>query len=46
MEWLAYHHGIWNGDYNWTNYSDPDFLDFLRTSNPELVVSIEKSIGM
>jgi hypothetical protein len=44
-QWLAYHHNNWNGDYNWDNYNNPQFLDYLHTSNPGLLNTLRSYIG-
>jgi hypothetical protein len=44
-QWRAYHHNRWNGNYSWSNYSDPAFLDYLHTSNPSLLTQIGSFLG-
>jgi hypothetical protein len=44
--WLAYHNNQWNGPYNWNNYSDPRFLDYLQTSRPSLLQTILSYLGL
>ena len=44
-QWLAYHHNQWNGSYDWNNYNDPAFLDYLHSRNPNLLNSIRGILG-
>jgi hypothetical protein len=44
-QWLAYHHNNWNGAYSWSNYRDPNFINYLHTSNPSLLTQIRTIIG-
>ncbi len=44
--WLAYHNNRWNGPYGWSNYSDPNFLDYLQTRQPSLLQRILSAIGL
>lgn len=43
---LSYHNNQWNGSYGWDNYSDPQFLDYLQTSQPSLLQSVLSAIGL
>ncbi len=44
-QWLAYHHNDYNGNYSWNNYNNPQFLDYLHTSNPGLLTTVRNYIG-
>lgn len=44
-QWLAYHNNNWNGSYNWNNYNDPGFLDYLHTRSPGLLTNIRSILG-
>ncbi len=44
--WLSYHNNQWNGPYGWNTYSDPMFLDYLRSNNSGLLNSLLSSVGM
>jgi hypothetical protein len=44
-QWLAYHHNNYNGDYSWNTYNDPQFLDYLHTSNPGLLTTLRNYVG-
>ncbi|MFN8659642.1 MAG: hypothetical protein U0105_25125 [Candidatus Obscuribacterales bacterium] len=44
-QWLAYHHNRWNGNYSWSSYNDPAFLDYVHNNNPSLLTSIRSIIG-
>lgn len=44
-QWLAYHHNHWDGSYDWSNYNDPAFLDYLHTRNPSLLTNIRSILG-
>jgi hypothetical protein len=44
-QWLAYHHNNYEGNYSWNNYNNPQFLDYLHTSNPGLLNTLRNSIG-
>jgi hypothetical protein len=46
QQWLAYHHGSWTGDYRWSNYSDPGFLDYLHSNRPSLLTRIGGAFGL
>ncbi len=43
---LSYHHNNWNGSYNWSNYSEPQFLDYLQTRKPSLLQNILSYMGL
>ncbi|HEY9717962.1 MAG TPA: hypothetical protein V6C69_10870 [Trichormus sp.] len=45
QQWLAYHHNEWKGSYNWSNYNDPAFLDYLHSNNPGLLTRVRSAIG-
>jgi hypothetical protein len=45
QQWLAYHHGTWNGDYNWRTYNDPAFFDYLHTNQPSLLQRLRYDMG-
>lgn len=44
-QWLQYHNNNWNGTTTWDQYSDPQFLDYVRTSNPSLLTTLRSSLG-
>ncbi len=44
--YLAYHNNRYNGQYNWDNYSDPRFLDYLQTRKPSLLQTILSALGL
>ena len=44
-QWMAYHHNNWNGNYSWNTYNDPQFLDYLHSSNPGLLSTLRNYIG-
>jgi hypothetical protein len=44
-QWMAYHNNNWNGTYNFNQYSDPGFLDYVHTRNPSMLTQIRNVIG-
>lgn len=44
-QWLRYHNNQWNGPNNWSQYSDPNFLDYIHTNNPSLMTRIRSAVG-
>ncbi|MBX9692521.1 MAG: hypothetical protein K2Z81_09060, partial [Cyanobacteria bacterium] len=44
--YLSYHNNSWNGPYNWDNYSDPNFLDYLQNHNSSLLQTILSALGL
>lgn len=44
-QWLAYHNNNWNGAYNWNNYNDPAFMDYLHNRNPGLLTNLRTYLG-
>lgn len=44
-QWLRYHNNNWNGSYNWDQYSDPNFLDYVHNNDPSLMTRIRSSFG-
>jgi type II secretory pathway pseudopilin PulG len=44
--YLAYHNNNWNGGYNWDYYSEPQFLDYLHSSQPSLLDKILGYLGI
>ncbi len=44
--YLAYHDNRYNGQYNWDNYSDPRFLDYLQTNKPSVLQTILSALGL
>ncbi len=44
--YLAYHNNNWNGPYNWSGYSNPQFLDYLQTRQPSLLQRVLSSLGL
>jgi hypothetical protein len=45
-EFMAYHNNNWSGGYGWSEYSDPEFMDYLHTRRPSLLSTIRNYIGM
>lgn len=45
-QWLQFHNNSWQGQTTWDNYSDPQFLDYVHTKNPSLLMSIRNSLGI
>jgi hypothetical protein len=45
QQWLQYHNNNWKGNYSWDQYSDPQFLDYVHTRNPSMLMSIRNSLG-
>lgn len=45
-EFGAYHNNNWNGNYGWSQYSDPGFIDYLNTSRPSILTTIRSYLGM
>ncbi|MBX9671096.1 MAG: hypothetical protein K2X93_26135 [Candidatus Obscuribacterales bacterium] len=45
-QWLAYHNNNWNGAYDWNQYSDPAFLDYMNNRNPSLLDQIRRMFGI
>lgn len=43
--WLRYKNNNWNGNYSWSTYNDPRFIDYLHTNNPSLLTNIRSIIG-
>jgi hypothetical protein len=39
-QWLSYHNNNWNGGYDWNQYNDPTFWDYVHTNNPSLLNTI------
>ncbi len=44
-QWMAYHNNNWNGTYNFNQYSDPGFLDYVHTRNPSMLTQIRNVVG-
>lgn len=44
-QWRRYHNNNWNGNYSWSNYNDPRFIDYLHTNNPSLLTNIRSVLG-
>lgn len=44
-QWLRYHNNQWNGPNNWSQYSDPNFLDYVHNNDPSLMTRIRSAIG-
>lgn len=44
--YLAYHNNNYAGLYNWTNYSNPQFLDYLQNRQPSLLQQILAALGL
>ncbi|MDZ4833081.1 MAG: hypothetical protein SGJ27_04700 [Candidatus Melainabacteria bacterium] len=42
-QWLAYHNNNWNGGYEWNQYNDPQFLDYIHNRQPGLMTSIRNA---
>lgn len=45
-QWRRFHHNQWTGPYNWEQYSDPEFLDYLHTQDPGLITTIRTKLGL
>lgn len=43
--WLRYKNNNWNGNYSWSTYNDPRFIDYLHNNNPSLLTNIRSIIG-
>lgn len=38
--WLRYHNNRWNGNYDWSNYNNPAFIDYLHRNQPDLLTQM------
>jgi len=46
QQWLGYHNNNWNGQYNWDQYNDPRFFDYIHDRNPGLLTTIRNALGI
>jgi murein L,D-transpeptidase YcbB/YkuD len=44
--YLSYNHNNYNGAYNWSAYSNPQFLDYLQNNKPSLLQQILGALGL
>lgn len=44
-QWLAYHNNNWNGSYDWNQYNDPRFWDYVHDRNPSVLTQIRNVLG-
>ncbi len=44
-QWNQYHNNKWNGQYSWSQYNDPKFLDYVHTNNPSLLTTLRTRFG-
>ena len=39
-QWNGYHNNNWNGNYDWNQYNDPGFWDYVHNNNPGVLNTI------
>lgn len=44
--YISYHNNNYSSPTNWSNYSEPQFLDYLQNNKPSLVQGILSAIGL
>ncbi len=44
-QWQQYHNNKWTGQYGWSQYNDPQFLDYVHNNNPSLLTTLRTRFG-
>ncbi len=44
-QWQRYHHNNYNGTPTWSNYNDPQFIDYMHNNNPSLLNNLRSVLG-